>query len=193
MKYETGENRMFNKRKLQEQLKNQLLYCGLSKDDYHKVQRDAYAENFSVWKRLNLLIICVFTVVFLLGSQLRFDSRADYVMLAVIGYSTVSSLLFFFVLKPDRLPAQLMIYGSMVLLMIYALYASLAYPAMMAVTFIVMLVLLPMFIVERPVWMMVYLAFCIAINLFFSSGRKPPSRRASRLTPSGISSSIFSA
>ncbi len=165
---------MLNKKKLQEQLKNQLLYCGLSKDDYHKVQRDAYAENFSVWKRLNLLIICVFTVVFLLGSQLRFDSRVDYVMLAVICYSTVSSLLFFFVLKPDRLPAQLMIYGSMVLLMIYALYASLAYPAMMAVTFIVMLVLLPMFIVERPVWMMVYLAFCIAINLIFSSGRKEP-------------------
>ena len=154
---------------------NLFIYCGLPKEEYSLVRKEAYSENFRVWKRLNLLIALFFAIIAAITPVIRESNDTLHIMLVLVGYSALSAFLFIFVLKQDSLIGQLMIYGSMILLIWYSIEASLLYPDMMAVTFIVMLVLLPMFMIDRPYCMAGFLLICIGVYLLcVRPGAKSP-------------------
>ncbi len=45
--------------------KNYFFYCGIERDEYNAVKKDAYVSNFEVWKILHFLMAAVFGVLFL--------------------------------------------------------------------------------------------------------------------------------
>ncbi len=165
---------MKNAKGLLDKLKNLFCYCGLTRDEYHAVRKEAYAANFYVWKYLDLMLAVSFLAIFFTMIGHRDRDTAQILLLSIVGYSAISAALFHFVLKKESLAAQFMIYGSMVLLMLYGLYAGLAYPSMMSVTFIVMLVLLPMFFIGRPCWMATFLVVSVLVNALLINGKKDP-------------------
>ena len=45
-------------------LRNYILYCGIEKDAYNAVKKDAYVSNFMVWRILHGLMTFVFALLF---------------------------------------------------------------------------------------------------------------------------------
>ena len=48
-------------------LRNYYFYCGIEKDEYNTLKKDAYISNFNVWKILHFLMATVFCALFLVS------------------------------------------------------------------------------------------------------------------------------
>ena len=46
-------------------IKNYFCYCGIEKDEYNAIKKDAYVSNFNVWRSLHVLMSFVFTILFI--------------------------------------------------------------------------------------------------------------------------------
>lgn len=149
-------------------------YCGLSRDEYHSVRKNAYSSNFDVWKYLHLLIVVAYSVmaVFYAANGMR---ECVTVQTVVILYAAFMSFLFFRVLKPDSLIGQLLIYLTMIILLLSALQLHLLQPQEESVAFVVMLVLFPMFMIDKPYYMAILLSLSVAVYLIAENGRVEPS------------------
>ena len=44
-------------------IRNYYFYCGIEKDEYNAVKKDAYISNFEVWKILHFLMAAVFCLL----------------------------------------------------------------------------------------------------------------------------------
>ena len=78
------------------------LYCGIGKDEYNAVRKDAYVSNFILWRTLHVLMVVAFGFLFVssLLNDLFKINRAFYLFAFV--YSAIA-LCFFFILKKDSL------------------------------------------------------------------------------------------
>ena len=45
-------------------IRNYFFYCGIEKDEYNKLKKDAYVSNFQVWKILHFLIAAIFAFLY---------------------------------------------------------------------------------------------------------------------------------
>ena len=138
-------------------LRNYLCYCGIEKDEYDAVKKDAYASNFKTWRILHCLMTAVFGFLFvnsLLNSMLA-QNRTFYLIAFV--YSAVITVIFF-ILKSDSFVAQLLIYLSISMLFLFSGLVTSNKPDFPATMFIVMLLITPMFMIDKPIFMGIVLS-----------------------------------
>ena len=160
-------------------IRNYICYCGIGKDEFNAVKKDAYISNFGVWHVLHCLMVAVFGLMFvnslllpdvLLSNLLR-TNRILYLIALV--YSAAATCAFF-ILKKDSLIAQLLIYLSISLLFVFGGMISQNSPQAPAVTFIVLLLITPMFMIDKPFFMAFELCAAAVIFLVWMHAVKPP-------------------
>ena len=153
-------------------LRNYFFYCGLEKDDYNALKKDAYISNFVIWRVLHIFMAVIFGGLFAssLFSQLLETNRLFYLIAFIYSTLTISS---FFVLKKDSIIPQLIIYLSMSLLFLFGCFISYNKPWGHATTFITFLLVLPMFMVDKPFFMAIELSAASAVYLVWMHGVKP--------------------
>ena len=154
-------------------LKNYYFYCGIEKEEYNAVKKAAYISNYEVWKILHYLMALVFGGLFVLSFFNALMALNTWFYLGAFIYSTIGIVAFIF-LKKDSLIAQLLIYLSMSVLFVFGVLINqnkVDYPA---TTFIVMLVLTPMFMIDKPYFMMLELSVATAVFLIWMYQIKPP-------------------
>ena len=138
--------------KLFKKIKNYFFYCGIEKEEFFALKKECYVSNFQVWKKLHILMATVFTILFvysLLGDLLK--SNMLFYMIAMI-YSFIATGLFF-ILKKDSTIGQLFIYLSISLLFLFGCFITKNNPENPATTFIVLLLITPMFMLDKPYYM----------------------------------------
>ena len=133
-------------------LRNYICYCGIEKEEYKAVKKDAYISNFEVWRILHLLMDLAFVALFILSVASDFVSANRIFYLGAFLYSVLASILFF-VLRKDSLVAQLLIYLSISLLFLFAAFITQNKPDVPATTFIAFLLIAPMFMIDKPYFM----------------------------------------
>ncbi len=153
-------------------IRNYFFYCGIEKEEYRVLKKDAYVSNFKVWHVLHFLMVAVFSGLFIssLISDLMGMNRVIY--LSALVYSVVAVISFFF-LKKDSLIAQFMIYLSMSVLLLFGCFLTANKPGTPATTFIVFLLIAPMFMIDKPYFMAIELFAADAVFLIWMHAVKP--------------------
>lgn len=153
-------------------IRNYYFYCGIEKDEYNAVKTDAYISNFEVWKILHFLMAAVFCLLYIASRQFSMMEANRWFYLIGFLYS-VCAIVCFFLLKKDSIFAQLLIYLSMSFLFLFACFINLNKPEHNATTFIVLLVLTPMFMIDKPYFMTIELCVASAVFLIWMHNVKP--------------------
>ena len=155
-------------------IRNYVCYCGIEKDEYKELKKAAYVSNFEVWRVLHCLMTVVFAVLFVnsLGVGLMTVNRMFYLIAFV--YSAVITFLFFFVLKKHSIIAQLVIYLSISMLLLFGALITQNKPEIPATAFIGMLLITPMFMIDKPYFMAIELSAASVIFLVWMHAVKKP-------------------
>ena len=153
-------------------VRNYFFYCGIEKDEYNALKKDAYVSNFKVWRLLHILMSAVFAVLFIssLCNEIMRDNIPLY--LSALIYSVFANC-FFFISKKDSLVAQFIIYLSISLLFLFACFLTQNKPEIPATTFIAMLLITPMFMIDKPFFMTIELCVASAVFLTWMYNVKP--------------------
>ena len=152
-------------------MRNYFFYCGIEKDEYNALKKDAYISNFIVWRVLHIFMDVFFAFLFLttLFNNILQQNRVFYLVAFI--YSAIASS-FFFILKKDSLLAQFLIYLSISLLLIFGCFISQNKPSVPATTFVVFLLITPMFMIDKPFFMAIELSAASALYLIWMHGIK---------------------
>lgn len=151
---------------------NYLCFCGIEKEEYNKLKKDAYVSNFRLWRVVHCLMFAAFAFLYISSLFAGITSINRTVYLAGLIYSAVVACLFFFVLKKDSIIAQLIIYLSISVLFLLGAFISEKWPDMPAATFVVFLVITPMFMIDKPYFMAFELTAASVIYLVWMRGVK---------------------
>ena len=145
-------------------IRNFLLYCGIEKDEYNAIKKDFYVSNFVVWRILHFLMIGVSGSLFFssLFNELLKQNSIFYLVLFI--YSIVAAV-FFFILKKESIFAQFLIYLSISMLFLFGCFITQNKPETPATTFIVLLILTPMFMLDKPIFMTIELIISSVVFL----------------------------
>ena len=135
--------------KILRKIRNYLCYCGIEKEEYEAVKREAFAANFEIWRLLHCVMTFAFGFLFIysLFDHLFEINRWFYLMLFV--YSAVMTG-FFFILKKRSILPQFLIYLSISMLFLFGCFISQNKHDIPATMFIVMLLITPLFMINRP-------------------------------------------
>lgn len=158
--------------KLLRTIRNYYLYCGIEKDEYNAVKKDAYISNYEVWKILHFLMAAVFGLLFLssFASPLMSLNKLSY-LIAFLYF--VFAVVVFINLKKDSLIAQLFIYLSISFLFFFATILNLNKVDYNATSFVVLLVIAPMLMIDKPYFMTIELSAASAVFLVWMRFVKP--------------------
>ena len=143
---------------------NYFFYCGIEKEEYNAVKKNAYVSNFEIWRILHFLMAATFLVLFgfsFFNDVLRNNS---FFYLVAFLYSAVA-IAFFFALEKDSLVAQLLIYLSISVLFLFGCFISANNPELPATTFIVFLLITPLFMIDKPFFMAIELTAASTVCL----------------------------
>ena len=153
-------------------LRNYLCYCGIERAEYRAVKKDAYVSNYKVWRTLNCLIATVFGILFVasLFDPLLVQNRPFYLVAFLLSAVIIG---IFFAVKKDSVLAQLLIYLSISLLFLFSAFITQNKPELPATTFIVMLLITPMFMIDKPFFMGIELTVASAVFLVWMHFVKP--------------------
>ena len=148
-------------------LRNYLCYCGIEKEEYKAIKKDAYVSNFEVWRILHFFMTVAFASLYInsLVINLLMTNRLFY--LIGLLYSVIATCLSFFVLKKDSIIAQFLIYLSISLLFLFAALIAQNNPELPAITFIVFLIITPMFMIDKPYFMAIEMGAASVIFLIW--------------------------
>ena len=134
-------------------LRDYFCSCGIDEQEYKELKKDAYVSNFLVWKAIHILMATAFGLLALNALSNDMLNRNIIIYSVAFGYSLISVLLFFFVIKKDSLIGQFYIYLSIIVLFVMGSFVSSNSPNNTAATFMVLLVITPMFMIDRPFFM----------------------------------------
>ena len=150
--------------KLLRLIRNYICYCGIEKEEYNAVKKNAYISNFQVWRVLHIVMDLAFGVLFInsLFQNILAVNRILY--LATFSYSLIATLLFF-VLKKDSIISQFIIYLSIAVLFLFGALVTSNKPSVPATTFMVMLIITPLFMIDKPYFMIMVLGIASAVFL----------------------------
>ena len=153
-------------------IRNYFFYSGIEKEEYEAVKKDAYISNYSVWRILHCVMVVAFGFLYIssLFTAILVSNRFFY-MLGLI-YSIFACSLFF-ILKKDSLIAQLIIYLSISLLFVFSCLITQNKPEIPATTFIALLLIAPMFMIDKPFFMTFELSAASAVFLIWMYNVKP--------------------
>ena len=158
--------------KILRMIRNYVCYCGIEKDEYNAVKKDAYVSNFKIWRTIHCLLTAVFAVLFInsLLDSLLVQNKVFY--LIAFLYFAIATVIFF-VVKKDSFVAQLLIYLSISALFLFGALITQNKPEFPATTFIVMLLITPMFMIDKPYFMGIVLSLASAVFLVWMHAVKP--------------------
>ena len=153
-------------------LRNYFFYCGIDREEYQAIKTEAYVSNFIIWRSLHFLMGATLLALYIVS--LFSDILKQNSLLYLIGaiYS-VAVIILFFILKKDSIIAQFIIYISISLLFILGGFISLHQPGVPATTFIVFLLISPLFMIDKPFFMAIELSMVSAIFLIYMHSIKP--------------------
>ena len=153
-------------------IRNYICYCGIEKEEYKALKKDAYVSNFRVWQGLHVLMAVVFGVLFIASgfSHLMGSNRVFYLCAFVYSLAAVAAFCF---LKKDSLAAQLIIYLSISLLFLFSGFITANKPDLPATAFIALLLITPMFMIDKPYFMAIELTIASAVFLTWMNSVKP--------------------
>ena len=153
-------------------LRNYYFYCGIEKDEYKAIKKDAYISNYEIWKFLHFLMLATFGILYIASMFIALlESNRNYYLFA-FAYSAAAIALFF-LLKKDSIAAQLLIYLSISILFLFGGFLSQNNPTSIGTTFIVFLLLMPMFMIDKPFFMTIELCAASTIYLIWMYSVKP--------------------
>lgn len=147
-------------------LRNYFFYCGIDQEEYKAIKRNAYISNFIIWRSLHFLIAATMIFLFLVSVLTDFVRQNAIIYIFGLCYSVIVIILFF-ILKKDSLIAQFLIYLSISLLFLFGAFISYNNPTVPATTFIVFLLITPMFMIDRPFFMAIELTGVSVLYLIF--------------------------
>ena len=144
-------------------LRNYFFYCGIEKNEYNAIKKDAYVSNFFIWKILNIFIAVVFIFLFI-NSLVNQMFRINMIFYLVGMIYSLTTSVVFFLLKKESVLAQLLIYLTISLLFVFGCLITQNNPNVPATLFIVLLLVTPMFMIDKPYFMTIEL--CVASTVF---------------------------
>ena len=153
-------------------LRNYVCYCGIEKDEFNAVKKDAYISNFVVWRILHFLMTVSFAVLFIssLFNELLKTNLIFYLGALIYSVIAVGA---FFVLKKDSIIAQFFIYLSISMLFLFGCFITQNKPDMPATMFFTLLLITPMFMIDRPYFMAIEMTAASAVFIIWMHGVKP--------------------
>lgn len=154
-------------------LRNYICYCGIEKNEYNSLKKEAYISNFTLWRVLHCLMAAVFGFLFISSMSVDIMKLNRPFYLIAFLYSAVVAGLFIFKLKKDSIIAQLVIYLSISLLFVFGCLIAKTNPDSTSTTFIVFLLLTPLFVIDKPCFMALELIVASVIYLYWMRGIKP--------------------
>ena len=154
-------------------IRNYFLYCGIEKDEYNALKKDAYISNYKVWRILHFLMASVFGGLLLASFFVAPMAANRKIYLTAFVYTAIAITVFFF-LEKDSIVAQFFIYLSISVLLVFGCFLSQNNPGYPGVTFIVFLIVTPMFMIDKPFFMMIELCVASAVYLIWMRGVKTP-------------------
>lgn len=145
-------------------IRNYFFYCGIEKDEYNSIKKDAYVSNFIIWRILHFLMVFIFGALFITSCMGNLLKQNQLFYLVSLIYS-VLALSLFFVLKKDSIIAQFLIYLSITVLFLFGCFITQNKPYIPAATFFVLLLITPMFMIDKPFFMAIELT---GVSVLFS-------------------------
>ena len=143
-------------------VRNYICYCGIEKEEYNAVKKNAYISNYQVWRVLHLVMDLAFGFLFI-NSLFQNILSANRVFYGIIfAYSIVATLLLFFVLKKESILSQFLIYLSIMMLFLFGGLVTSNKPSTPATTFMVILIITPLFMIDKPYYMILVLILASA-------------------------------
>lgn len=152
---------------------NYFCYCGIDKEEFRKVKKDAYVSNFEVWRILHLIMDVTFGLLLIFSMLNDFVAINRLFYLGGFIYSVVATV-FFFVLKKDSLAAQLIIYLSISMLFVFGALITQNKPSAPAIAFIAFLLISPLFMIDKPFFMCIELLAASTVFLIWMYFVKDP-------------------
>ena len=154
-------------------IRNYYLYCGIEKDEYNALKKDAYISNFVVWRILHFLMAVAFGALYTASFFVAPMEVNRMFYLTAFIYS-ILAISMFFILQKDSIVAQLFIYLSISVLFVFGAMIAQNKPDYPAVTFIVLLLVAPMFMIDKPFFMTIELGVASAVFLIWMHSVKSP-------------------
>ncbi|MBR0302734.1 MAG: hypothetical protein IJQ80_02680 [Clostridia bacterium] len=138
--------------RLLRKIRDYLCYCGIEREEFTAIKKGAYVSNFVVWRTLHILLTVVFGFLFVdsVISPLLSSNTVFYLISFI--YFVVVTVAFFF-LNKESIVAQLIIYLSISFLFLLGALITQNKPELPSTTFIVMLLITPMFMIDKPFFM----------------------------------------
>ena len=158
--------------KLLKTIRNYFCYCGIEKEEYNALKKDAYVSNYNVWRVLHIVMTAMFGLL-LIGSLFSTMMAMNRVFYLVTFIYSAAALCFFFILDKESIAAQLIIYLSISLLFLFSAFITENKPETPATSFIVMLLITPMFMIDKPFFMAFELCAADAVFLIWMYQAKP--------------------
>ena len=147
-------------------IRNYICYCGIEKDEYNAVKKNAYISNFEVWRVLHFVMDIAFGFM-LVNSMISNLLEGNMIFyLAAFIYSIIATGLFF-VVKSDSFVGQLLIYLSIIMLLLFGCFLTSNNPSIPALTFIVMLIITPLFMIDKPYYMILVIILSATVFLIW--------------------------
>ncbi len=159
-------------RQLIRTLRNYFFYCGIEKEEYEAVKKKVYVSNFVIWRSLHIFMAVIFGLLFFSSILIDFISFNRALYFGAFFYS-ILAISFFYFFEKDSLWAQLFIYLSISLLFIFSCLLTRNNPSAPGTTFIVLLIITPIFMIDKPFWITIELVLASTIYLLWMHGVKP--------------------
>ena len=154
-------------------VKNYVCYCGIEKEEFKAVKKDAYASNFQIWRILHIVMDFAFALLFIFGLFNDLAKDNTYFYLGAFIYSVIATV-FFFILNKRSLIAQLIIYLSISVLFLFGCFITQNKPNTPAITFITFLLISPLFMIDKPYFMALELVVASTVFLIWMHSVKVP-------------------
>ncbi len=151
---------------------NYFFYCGIEKEEYNAVKKNVYVSNFVTWRSLHIFMAVVFGLLFFASILIDFISFNRALYFGVFFYS-ILAISFFYFFEKDSIWPQILIYISISLLFIFSCLLTKNNPTAPGTTFIVLLLITPIFMIDKPFWMTIELVLASTIYLTWMHGVKP--------------------
>ena len=153
-------------------LLNYFFYCGLEKDEYNALKKDAYVSNFVIWRVLHIFMTSVFGLLFIL-SLLNNPLQRNRTFYLVFFIYSAAALIFFLILKKDSIIPQFLIYLSITMLFLLGCLITKSNPNDPATSFIAFLLITPMVMIDKPFFMAIELGGASILYLIWMYYVKP--------------------
>ncbi|MBQ3906334.1 MAG: GGDEF domain-containing protein [Lachnospiraceae bacterium] len=124
-------------------------------------------SNFDVWRILHFLMAAVFGCLYV-GSLFYDLMKANGALYMFAFAYSVIAIICFYILKKDSIAAQLLIYLSISMLFLFGCILSSKRPDIPGVTFIAFLLIMPMFMIDKPFFMAIELSVASTVYLLWS-------------------------